>query len=170
MARQPGWTSRRRAVFLQALACKGNVTWAARQAGFSRSRLYELRKADPELARQWDEALAESRELLEAEAVRRAVEGTEEPYFYQGEQRGSTRKYSDQLLMFLLKERHAGTGGAEEGEAPGSGGPVVFELHLAGPPPQDSNHALESNAEQGLNQDSNQGNQEVGSKAEKDTK
>lgn len=42
-------------------------------------------------------------ELLEAEAVRRAYEGVDEPVFYQGSECGEVRKYSDTLLMFLLK-------------------------------------------------------------------
>ncbi|SKA85541.1 hypothetical protein SAMN02745704_01883 [Paucidesulfovibrio gracilis DSM 16080] len=135
MARPPAWTRQRRAAFLEALALRGNVTWAAHQAGISRSRLYKLRKTDPELAKEWDEALAESADLLEAEAVRRAVEGTEEPYFYQGEQRGAARKYSDQLLMFLLKERR---GEATNKESPSA--PVIFELHL-GPPESENGPA-----------------------------
>ena len=37
--------------------------------------------------------------------MRRALEGGEEPVFYQGKIVGSVRKYSDTLLMFMLKAR-----------------------------------------------------------------
>jgi hypothetical protein len=40
---------------------------------------------------------------LEDEAVRRAYEGWLKPVFYQGRQCGAVRRYSDKLLMFLLK-------------------------------------------------------------------
>ena len=53
------------------------------------------------------EAFAEAREraieTMEAEARRRAVEGVEETVFYQGTKCGTRRRYSDNLLMFLLK-------------------------------------------------------------------
>ena len=41
--------------------------------------------------------------MLEAEARRRAAIGVDEPVFYKGEVVGHIRKYSDTLLMFLLK-------------------------------------------------------------------
>jgi hypothetical protein len=45
-------------------------------------------------------------EALEYEAVRRAYHGVEEPVFYNGVQCGSVTKYSDKLLMFLLRARN----------------------------------------------------------------
>ena len=45
-------------------------------------------------------------EALEYEAVRRAYHGVAEPVFYNGVQCGSVTKYSDKLLMFLLKARN----------------------------------------------------------------
>ncbi len=43
-------------------------------------------------------------DVLEAEAHRRAVEGVEEPAgWYRGVAGGTVRRYSDNLLMFLLK-------------------------------------------------------------------
>jgi len=41
--------------------------------------------------------------VLEDEMHRRAIEGTEEPVFHQGEQCGTVRKYSDTLAIFLAK-------------------------------------------------------------------
>jgi hypothetical protein len=40
---------------------------------------------------------------LEDEAIRRAVKGVEKPVFYKDKQIGTEIKYSDSLLMFLLK-------------------------------------------------------------------
>jgi hypothetical protein len=51
----------------------------------------------------WDDAIAEYVEKMESEADRRAIEGTNKPVFYQGEQCGVIREYSDSLLMFRLK-------------------------------------------------------------------
>ena len=50
----------------------------------------------------WDEALDRSADALEEEARRRAFEGVDEPMYYKGEQIGTTKKYSDVLIMFLL--------------------------------------------------------------------
>ena len=45
----------------------------------------------------------EAAQLLEDEAVRRATEGVLEPVFYQGEECGAVRRYSDGLMQFLLR-------------------------------------------------------------------
>jgi hypothetical protein len=51
----------------------------------------------------FEDAAEEAADLLETEARRRALEGVEEPVFYQGQQCGTVHKYSDTLLIFLLK-------------------------------------------------------------------
>jgi hypothetical protein len=72
--------------FLAAL--KGaTVGRAAHAAGVGRRTAYDRRERDPEFAEQWDAAIEEGIEELEAEAARRAMEG------------------SDTLIMFLLKAR-----------------------------------------------------------------
>lgn len=97
------WTSRRRAAFLDALSATGNVSAAARAAGASRSRAYALKAADPAFAVEWNDALETAIDALDAEARRRALEGVEVPHFHQGRVAGTVRKYSDSLLMFLLR-------------------------------------------------------------------
>jgi len=97
------WTSRRRAAFLKALADTGNVSAAARAAKASRSRAYQLKAADPEFAAEWTDALETAIDALDAEARRRALDGVETPHFHQGRVAGTVRKYSDTLLMFLLR-------------------------------------------------------------------
>ncbi len=46
---------------------------------------------------------------MEDEARRRAVDGVEESVFYQGEQVSTVRRYSDTLLIFMLKARRPET-------------------------------------------------------------
>jgi hypothetical protein len=59
-------TRERRKRFLTALAETGIVTLAAEIAGTSRTRVYELRKADEEFAAAWDEAEEKAADALEA--------------------------------------------------------------------------------------------------------
>ena len=54
-------------------------------------------------AKEWDAAIEVATDTLEMEARRRASLGVEEPVYYQGQIVGYVRKYSDVLLMFLLK-------------------------------------------------------------------
>lgn len=92
-----------RGLFLKTLASTGNVGLSVQAAGVGRSSVYQWKKKDDEFAQEWSEALAEASDVLEAEARRRAVEGTEEPVFYQGERIGTVRRYSDTLLIWLMK-------------------------------------------------------------------
>ena len=92
-----------RDLFLRALAETGNVGLSVEASGVGRSTVYEWRDKDEGFAQEWDNALDAASDVLEAEARRRAAEGTQEPVFYQGEEIGSVRKYSDLLLIFLLK-------------------------------------------------------------------
>ena len=62
-----------------------------------------MRRRSEDFAAQWDEALEEGSDLLEAEARRRAVTGVDKPVYYKGEVVGSITQYSDRLLMFLLR-------------------------------------------------------------------
>ena len=97
-------TSKKRAeTFLSALAQYGNVTRAADEAGWNRCYLYRKRQADPAFARAWDEAAAIGVAALEDEARRRAYEGWDEPVWHKGEECGTVRKFSDTLLIVLLK-------------------------------------------------------------------
>jgi hypothetical protein len=92
-----------RATFLAALEASGNVSAAARRAATHRCTAYRHRQADPEFRAAWDEALEVAMDDMEAEARRRAVDGWDEPVFYEGKVCGHIRKYSDTLIMFLMK-------------------------------------------------------------------
>lgn len=101
---------RAREAFLTELARRGIVQDAAEFAAVGRATMYEWRAADPDFAKEWDEALEVAADRLEAEAWRRGVEGVEEPVFgriakdLDGEI-GTIRKYSDTMLDRLLKAR-----------------------------------------------------------------
>lgn len=112
--------ARKKRAFLKNLSETGNVSEAARKARIARSHAYQIRRQDTDFARSWDEALDMAVDLLEAEARSRAVEGVEQPRFHQGKICGTVRKYSDSLLMFLLRAHRPETfregrdGGAED--------------------------------------------------------
>jgi hypothetical protein len=89
--------------FLKNLATSANVSVACQRAGVSRSTAYRVRATDDEFAEAWEDAIDEAVDALEGEAHRRAVEGTLEPVYQGGKQVGEIRKYSDTLLIFLLK-------------------------------------------------------------------
>jgi hypothetical protein len=103
-------TPKKRAAFLDALERCGNVTQAAVAAGVDRRLMYRTRAADPEFAAKWDEAVELGADALEDEARRRAHDGVEEPLtcargliLDDYGQPVTVRKYSDTLLIFLLK-------------------------------------------------------------------
>lgn len=91
--------------FIEVLKETCNVSAAAKAALTDRSSLYALRKLDPEFAKQWDDALEEAYDGLEAEARRRAFAGYTskwEPDPLTGERIEIERKYSDSLAALML--------------------------------------------------------------------
>lgn len=128
------------ASFIEELAKRGNVRDACLVAGIPRRTAYDWRAADSAFAAAWDAALDEAADTMEREAFRRAVEGVDEPvYGALGSgsgtgQVGVIRKYSDTLLIFLMKaarpsrfrERHdvALTGKIQHGGDPDNPAPI----------------------------------------------
>ena len=109
----------RSGIFLRCYRETGSVTKACQAADIDRSIHYRRLKADPKYAQAFAEAQECAVAVLEDECIRRAT-GVDEPVVYQGEfsyplvrdakgkiQRSLTpltvRKYSDSLLMFLLR-------------------------------------------------------------------
>ena len=94
--------------------------------------------------------MEEARELLEAEARRRAAMGVEEPVFYKGQVVGHIRKYSDNLLMFLLKahwpEKFRENLSIDQRVSGSDGGPVKTE-HVFQPTQEAWDEALRTRAE-----------------------
>lgn len=92
-------------VFLEGLAEGMAVGDAAKLAGVSRSLVYRWRKTDEAFATDWDDAYQCGADVLLAEAQRRGIKGVREPVFHQGKVCGGVQKYSDTLLMFMMKAR-----------------------------------------------------------------
>jgi hypothetical protein len=111
--------------FLKELARVGNVTAACGAADVGRATVYEHADRHPDFKEAWTEALEAAADLLELEARRRAHDGVDVPVLYRGKLCGTwvdaqgqpvaegtpaaslvpltIRKYSDALLMFLLR-------------------------------------------------------------------
>lgn len=103
MSQRQKLTPKRIEAFLEALRAIPNVSRACKLAGISRPVMYEAKAADPTLADEWDDAIDQGIEAMEAEAMRRAIEGIDKPVFYQGDEVALLREYSDTLMIFLLK-------------------------------------------------------------------
>lgn len=118
-------------VFIEVLELTGNVVLACKRANVARSVAYAARSKSKTFAVEWDEAIEVAVAGLEEEARRRAVEGVEDPVFYQGSISGHVTRYSDSLLMFLLKA-HKPEKYAERRQHTGpGGGPIAFTGALA---------------------------------------
>ena len=90
--------------FIADLAMDGNITRAVRETGVARATVYRLRAQDELFRNAMNRAQEIGAEGLLDEAKRRAYHGTDEPRFNaEGEEIGRITKYSDTLLIFLLK-------------------------------------------------------------------
>lgn len=90
-------------IFIAELSVRGIVAHACLAAGVVRQTPYKWRAEDPEFAERWDTALENATDALEAEALRRAVDGTEKPVYQGGICVGYVREYSDPLMLQMLK-------------------------------------------------------------------
>ncbi len=88
--------------FLAAFRTTASIAKAAKAAKIERSLHYRWLK-NPKYAAAFERAKEQAAQVLEDEAVRRAVEGTLKPVFYKGFQCGKIREYSDSLMQTLLK-------------------------------------------------------------------
>lgn len=91
------------AAFFAALENGHPIRTACKASGYSRTCVYEWRKNDTSFKELWGDAMTVAGDLLEEEADRRGRDGYDEPVFFQGEQCGAKRKYSDGLLLARLK-------------------------------------------------------------------
>ncbi|MBF0625112.1 MAG: hypothetical protein HQL82_09935 [Magnetococcales bacterium] len=106
------FTKQQRELFLEALRRSPNVSAAARVAGLSRPRAYELRSRDPEFARLWQEALDEGLDRVEEQLFHLAT----------GEQ--GSRSVSAAVFWLkahrpaIYKDAGRGSDGSATGESP----------------------------------------------------
>lgn len=93
----------KKVAFLNAFRESGVIQHAADAAGVHRATVQEWRGKDPAFDREYEAAYEASIDLLEQEARRRALVGVTEPVYQNGKQVGQMQKYSDTLLIFLMK-------------------------------------------------------------------
>lgn len=98
-------SQKRKAIFLEAYARLGNAVAAAEETGIDRSTHKFWLKSSAAYRAAFELAEDAATEALEREARRRALDGREDPVYFNGQQVGTVRKYSDLLLMFLLKAK-----------------------------------------------------------------
>lgn len=91
--------------FLAAFRETGLVKDACEVAGVGRRTVYDHRQRDEDFALAWAEVEQETTEQMEREAYRRGVEGVVEPIVSAGKHVTDVRRYSDTLLIFMLKAR-----------------------------------------------------------------
>lgn len=127
-------THKKREKFLDALAETASVVKACEIAKVGRRTVYDWRKNDEAFADAWDDALDVGTDALEDEATRRAFEGWDEPVHYQGVATSTIRKYSDTLLMFMLKARRPERfkDRAAHEHSGKDGGPITFSFNIDG--------------------------------------
>ena len=78
---------------------------AARKTNCSITNIYQHRARSPTFSAAWDDAKRAGLSVLLDEALRRSVEGYDEPVWFQGEICGHVRRYSDRILTHLIGVR-----------------------------------------------------------------
>lgn len=89
--------------YLRAIGAVGTVSAGCRAARVSHNTVYAWREVDETFALAENQARSSFADALEAEAVRRAVEGSQRPIYQQGQLVGYETVYSDALLWNLLR-------------------------------------------------------------------
>lgn len=117
-SRKDGWTARRQAAFLAALAITSSVSEAARRVSMARETAYRLRqRAGAEsFAAAWDAILGRCdgarRKVTSEERARRAIEGLIKPVIYRGKHVANRRKPDNSAILRYLAQLDRGQGSA----------------------------------------------------------
>lgn len=119
--------------FCEILQQTGNIAAACAQIRkhyprmkLSASVIEDYRVLIPAFSDQVDFAIEMFNAKLEEAAVERAVEGVDEPIYYQGEHVGDKKKYSDDLLKFLMQANNPTKYGKADGKT--GGAPIVVQI------------------------------------------
>lgn len=122
-------TARQLDIFFETLAATDHMQKAVAASGLAERSVYYWREHDPEFAQRWTNAREAYVDKIEAEAYRRAVEGTDKGVYHQGALVATEKQYSDSLLALMLKaKRKREYGDASKVELTGAdGGPVKVE-------------------------------------------
>ena len=95
-------------MFIIHLIETGSVRRAARNVDRHVTTAYRLRAKEPAFAAAWDAARRMAYARLRDEAMERAIDGTPQQVWQDGQWTGMKRVYNDRLLMNLLNHlRHA---------------------------------------------------------------
>ena len=116
--RRDGWTPSARAAFLETLARSGVVTDACREVNLSSQAAYGLRNRDRLFAAGWDAAVSMARPRLADELFHRAVNGTVDQIWKDGEVVGERHRHDSRLSIAVLNRLDARTDRAENMRAP----------------------------------------------------
>ncbi len=116
--RTDGWTPKRQADFLGALAETRCVTLAARRVRMARETAYRLRRrrGGESFAAAWDAALGRgggtSRKVTDGQSAGRAFEGLLKPHFWHGKHVGNQQKADNGALLAHLAQLDRALAGA----------------------------------------------------------
>jgi hypothetical protein len=91
--------------FLEEFLKRGIVRDAAQAVGIHRTTVYMWLNRDAAFAEAFRDAEEEVSDLLEEESHKRAMGEVRQPVYHKGEVVGYMPRYSDGLLMFLLRAR-----------------------------------------------------------------
>ena len=123
----------RKDAFIATLSQGGTIRSACEAAGIARITAFRWKDEDKEFSEQWDEAIEMGTDVMEEEAMRRAVDGVPEPIYYQGVLVGTQLKYSDKLLELMLKSRRRDKFGDKTELTGAGGGPIEFKRVIIDP-------------------------------------
>ena len=119
--------------FCQLLQETGSITMACAfikknypRLKLSASVIDDYRTLIPAFGEQVDFAIEMFNAKLESAAVERAVDGVDEPVYYQGMECGSKKKYSDDLLKFLMQANNPTKYGKADGKT--NAAPIVVQI------------------------------------------
>ena len=116
---------------LQAYAETCNILEACRKAKVHRSTHYQWLQKYPRYAAAFEKRKLAGAEYLESVAVVRAAKGYLEPVLYQGQVATHVRRFSDGLMMFLLRGMMPEKYGVQRQEISGpQGKPVEAKVEI----------------------------------------
>jgi len=98
-------TKKRKRILIEAIAHTGILTHSLRIANITSTSYYNHLESDPAFAEEVQRAIDFSTDCMEAEAIRRGVEGYKEAVYHQGKVVGWNTRYSDKMLEIMLKAR-----------------------------------------------------------------
>ena len=129
--RHDGWTPSARASFLDMLAKSGVVTDACKAVQRSSQAAYALRNRDSLFAAGWDAALSMARARLADDLFHRAVHGTVDQIWKDGEVVAERHRHDNRLSIAVLNRRDARCDRAQRIGEPALRVAAKWEAYLA---------------------------------------